>query len=82
MSNIFAVLAGVFLFGLVVCQIVLLVAAWRSGFDMGILTTFIPFYAVTTGNWRLKTERRREIRNAWAVCFTLWILFATMSGCA
>ncbi len=82
MSNIFAALAGVCLFALAVCQVALLVAAWRSGFDMGILTTFIPFYAVTTGNWRLKTERRREIRNAWIACAVLWILFATMSGCA
>jgi hypothetical protein len=41
---------------------------------MGVLTLFLPFYAVSTGNWRLKTEKRRLLAGVWWGAFVLlWV---------
>ncbi len=80
MGSVLSVLFGLSVTSVFVCEVVLLIAAWRTGFDMGILTTFIPFYAVTTGNWRLRTERRKLIRNCWWASFVAMILTALAGG--
>ena len=65
----FAVLAGVCWVLLIVVDVILIALAFQSGAGMGLTTLIMPFYAVTTGNWRLRTERRKM----WAL--TWWVLF-------
>jgi hypothetical protein len=59
---------------LLAVDVVLIVAAWRTTPMLGILTLLLPFYAVSTGNWRLKTERRGLIARAWWACFALFVV--------
>ena len=52
----------------------LVVAAWQTSTRLGVLTLIMPFYAVSTGNWRLKTEKRVVLAIAWWTCFIFFIV--------
>jgi hypothetical protein len=77
--NPLAVAAGVSWTVLFLLDLVLIVAAFRSSLPLGVLTLFIPFYAVTTGNHRLLTSWRRRLAAAWWISFALALTLALAS---
>jgi len=69
MMSPFGVLAGVCWVLLIIVDIVLVLLAFQTSFGFGLATFVVPFYAVTSGNWRLKTTRKRTLALIW------WVLF-------
>jgi hypothetical protein len=59
---------------LVVTNVFLVVAAWQTSAKLGVLTLIVPFYAVSTGNWRLKTEKRALLARRWWTCLALLLV--------
>lgn len=57
-----------------VLQGALIVAAFQTSGKMGFLTLLVPMYAASFGNYRLKTERRRELAVAWWVAMSLLVV--------
>lgn len=79
MVSIFAVLAMVCWVLLLLVDLILVFLAFQTGPLFGFMTLFVPFYAVTTGNWRLKTDRRRTWALIWWSLFLLAIVFLILA---
>jgi hypothetical protein len=79
MVSIFAVLAGVCWVLLVVVDLAFIFLAFQTGAGFGLMTLFAPFYTVTSGNWRLKTARRKAWAATWWGLFVLSIVFLILS---
>jgi hypothetical protein len=82
MQGALAVGAAIAWLLILLTDVALIIAAFRTGPIFGVLTIFVPFYAVTTGNHRLATPRRKQLAIAWWVFLGLAIVFAVGSGMA
>jgi ABC-type Fe3+-siderophore transport system permease subunit len=76
--SIWAVLTFLVYCGAFVAQAALTIAAFQTSGKMGFVTLLVPVYAASVGNYRLKTERRRQLAAAWwGALILLAVMFAT-----
>jgi hypothetical protein len=74
-----AAMAEISMVALFVTDLLLVVAAFKTSFGMGLLAIVCPFFAVTKGNDRLVTPHRRLLARVWWTAFFGVFVFAMVA---